>query len=241
MVIGGTLAYFTDQTEVADNTFTMGNVKIQLIEQERQKDQNGDFTTTLQKFTPGKILLPIVGSAQEGEDSLGLPTAKNYVDKIIDVKNTGTQDAYVRVLLAFPEKMDAETAAEMMMHWNYIEEGYGWTAAGLTEQVTVDGETYNLYSFTYEPVLEDGQTTTSHAIIGVYLDSRVNATVDNGQLTYSMKNSAGQVVEATYPEDGGPIIYAVAQAVQAEGFTSAAAAFEAAGMPVTGFWDDVTP
>mgnify|MGYP004643770801 CR=1 FL=1 len=33
-VIGGTLAYFTD-TDSAKNTFTVGNVKIDLIEQEK--------------------------------------------------------------------------------------------------------------------------------------------------------------------------------------------------------------
>ena len=31
-VIGGTLAYFTDTTETAENTFTVGNVKIELTE-----------------------------------------------------------------------------------------------------------------------------------------------------------------------------------------------------------------
>ncbi len=30
--VGGTLAYFTDKTEVAENTFTVGNVKIELTE-----------------------------------------------------------------------------------------------------------------------------------------------------------------------------------------------------------------
>ena len=32
-ITGGTLAYFTDKTEDAVNTFVMGNVKIKLIEE----------------------------------------------------------------------------------------------------------------------------------------------------------------------------------------------------------------
>ena len=53
---GATLAYFTD-TDNETNTFTVGNVKIDLIEQER--GENG-----LQDFTQNKKLSPIVGSAQ---------------------------------------------------------------------------------------------------------------------------------------------------------------------------------
>ena len=35
LAVGGSLAYFTD-TKNADNTFTVGNVKIELIEQQRE-------------------------------------------------------------------------------------------------------------------------------------------------------------------------------------------------------------
>ena len=39
LAIGGTIAYFTD-TDEATNTFTVGNVKIDLIEQQRSADGN---------------------------------------------------------------------------------------------------------------------------------------------------------------------------------------------------------
>ena len=70
LAIGGTLAYFTS-TDEATNTFTTGGVKINLIEQER--DGNGG----LQEFTHGKVLMPIVGSAQGEKDKNGQPVAAN--------------------------------------------------------------------------------------------------------------------------------------------------------------------
>ena len=68
-VVGASLAYFTDTAD-ATNTFTVGNVKIDLIEQER--GENG-----LQDFTQNKKLSPIVGSAQGEKDEYGMPVAKN--------------------------------------------------------------------------------------------------------------------------------------------------------------------
>jgi predicted ribosomally synthesized peptide with SipW-like signal peptide len=64
LAIGGTIAYFTD-TDEATNTFTVGNVKIDLIEQQRSEDGK-----TLVDFTQNKVLMPIVGSAQGDKVSL---------------------------------------------------------------------------------------------------------------------------------------------------------------------------
>lgn len=49
-IVGASLAYFTD-TDSETNTFAVGNVKIDLIEQER--GENG-----LQPFTPGQEAVP---------------------------------------------------------------------------------------------------------------------------------------------------------------------------------------
>ena len=65
MVIGGTLAYFTD-TDKATNTFTVGNVKIDLIEQ--QKGEKG-----LEAFMQGKTLVP--GKSNDGNAVSKIATA----------------------------------------------------------------------------------------------------------------------------------------------------------------------
>ena len=63
-VVGASLAYFTD-TDKATNTFAVGNVKIELIEQ--QRGENG-----LVPFEQNKKLYPIVGSAQGEKDEYGM-------------------------------------------------------------------------------------------------------------------------------------------------------------------------
>ena len=81
-VIGGTLAYFTD-TKTATNTFTVGGVKIELIEQQTSK--NG-----LVPFEQRKPLVP--GTSSDG----------NARSKIVTVKNTGANDAWVWVDMLIP-------------------------------------------------------------------------------------------------------------------------------------------
>lgn len=119
MVIGGTLAYFTD-TDDATNTFTAGNVKIDLIEQER--GENG-----LVPFEQGKKLYPIVGSAQGEKDEYGMPIAKNYVDKMVTIENTGSEKAYIRAYFAIPSALDDgyETfnAGMNVLHFNFGNQG----------------------------------------------------------------------------------------------------------------------
>ena len=122
LVVGGTLAYFTD-TKAATNTFTVGNVKINLIEQQRKLDAAGNKTTDLEGFQQGQQLYPIVGSAQGEKDTLGMPTAKNYVDKMVTIQNTGTEKAYIRAYFAIPSALDDgyETfnAGLNVLHFNF--------------------------------------------------------------------------------------------------------------------------
>ena len=69
-VVGASLAYFTDNDQ-ADNTFTAGSVKIQLIEEQSNADHTG--------FVPydgEKVLMPIVGSAQGEKYPNGQPAAR---------------------------------------------------------------------------------------------------------------------------------------------------------------------
>ena len=101
-VIGGTLAYFTD-TDSAKNTFTVGNVKIDLIEQE--KTEQG-----LVDFEQDKLLVP--GKSNDG----------NAVSKIVTVKNTGKNDAWVWVDLKIPAYLVSNEyptdESKNALHWN---------------------------------------------------------------------------------------------------------------------------
>ena len=226
--VTSTLAYLSAQDNEA-NVFTAGQVDVELIEQQRNADG-----TALEKFKQGKELLPIVGSAQGEKDKFGLPTAANYVDKIVTVKNTGRNDAWVRVLVGFPVALDAEQASEMPLHWNIgtyfdaegnyngngVEAPYNWNIDMLDYVVEVNGIEYNVYSFTYKTTLANGEETPDPAIVGLYLDSRVNYDADNNVYTMNGTEIKGF--------DGNVIMPVVAQAVQAGGFATGEAAFEAA-------------
>lgn len=180
VIAAGSLAYFTDDDD-ATNTFTVGNVKIDLLEQER--GANGE----LQAFTQNKKLYPIVGSAQGEKDALGMPTAKNYVDKIVTVQNTGSEKAYIRAYFAIPSALDDgyETfnAGLNVLHFNFgnkvvngavsSTEGAEWIWTHDNKwnyfETKIDGIMYNVYYADYYQAVDAG-ATTEQFVQGVYLD-----------------------------------------------------------------------
>lgn len=254
--VGMTVAYLTD-TDNEENTFTVGNVQIELIEQQRGEDENGD--KTLVDFENEKVLLPIVGSAQGEKDSNGLPTAANYVDKLVTVENTGASDAYIRVFVAIPKALDdgydTYNAAANVLHFNLgnkqnaegewtttYNTDWKWTKAldsnawnayeteinvklpGADEEQEIE---YTVYVGTYLHVVESEGITT-RAIDGFYLDKAVDCTVTQGdENTKTYEWTKGEKV-VDYPLEKGVVIPVFAQAVQADGFADAFAAFDAA-------------
>lgn len=231
-IIGGTLAYFTD-TDKATNTFTAGGVKIQLIEQQRNAD-----SSALVPFENGKNLMPIVGSAQgeqETVDGVKLPTAENYVDKIMTIKNTGASAAYVRIFVAVPTALQNGQTPNAprydVLHWNF--NGDSCAEGQWTDEIVVANPTvinnveYKIYSRTYTTALKANDVTATPAYIGFYLDKTVDMNAD-GKYTVDWGN--GPVV-INYDLSKGVEIPVFAQAIQADGFDSAEAAFAASGLP----------
>ena len=233
----GTLAYFTD-TDNAENTFVVGNVKIDLIEQER--DGNGGT----KEFTQEKRLYPIVGSAQGEKDALGMPVAKNYVDKMVTIKNTGSEKAYIRAYFAIPSALDdgydTFNAGLNVLHFNFgnkvAEDGtvtstYGvewnWMHDGKWNyfETTMGGIKYNVYYADYYQAVDAG-ATTEQFVQGVYLDKTFD--IRDGKC-YVTRNGVEKEVTLDAGWDWNNVkcpVFAVA--CQAEGFDNAADAIEAA-------------
>ena len=198
--IGGTLAYLSD-SDAQVNTFTNGNVYIDLWEDFGDNDEEG-----IEK------LLPAVGSAQDG-------TLKNGVEKEVYVTNTGSELAYVRVHIAIPALLDGgNNASENILHFNYAPESVGaeywdwsntagapYTGEWNTTSITVDGINYTVYTVTYGKALAPNETTVD-AMSQVYLDSSVT----NETIT-ELNNALGQEWK----------IYVCAEAAQADGFEDA--------------------
>lgn len=239
LVVGGTLAYFTDKGN-ATNTFTVGDVKINLLEQQRKLDKDGNKTTEPEAFQQGQQLYPIVGSAQGEKDALGMPTAKNYVDKMVTIQNTGSEKAYIRAYFAIPSALDdgSETfnAGLNVLHFNFgnkVENGVITSTEGKEWQWKHDGnkwnyfETtigeikYNVYYADYYKAL-DAKDTTEQLIQGVYLDKSFDMKAD-GAYAFGQKlalDNGWNWSNVSCP------VFAVA--VQAEGFNSASEAMDAA-------------
>ncbi len=207
-IVGGTLAYFTD-TDAQVNTFTTGNVKIDLFE-----DFGGN--TGLEK------LLPATGSAQAG-------TLKNGVEKEVYVQNIGSEDAFIRVHIAIPAILDNGDpdfdASSNILHFNFEDESvaegkWDWSKAaddGKTTgnwnyyETTIEGIAYNVYVVTYTTALKKGEVTCD-AMSQVYLD---------GETTNE------DIAKITEILGGYWHMFVVAEAGQAEGFADAYAALNA--------------
>ncbi len=244
LVVGGTLAYFTDKDN-ATNTFTVGNVDIQLIEQQRKLDADGNKTTELEAFQQNQHLYPIVGSAQgkDGDDqsnldAIGVPVAKNYVDKIVTVKNTGSEAAYIRAYFAIPAALDSADPSKNVLHYNdgnryltaeennnkpgwFSTAGYEWKWAETPFQATIDGIKYNVYYADFYQAVPAGETTYRF-LTGVYLDKSFDMK-DDGAYAFGQKLTLDEGWD--WSKVSCPVF---AVAVQAEGFGSASEAMDAA-------------
>lgn len=231
LAVGATLAYFND-SESATNIFTVGNVDICLHEQERVPEATDN---SLQQFNGGKHLYPIVGSAQGEKDGLQMPVAKNYVDKMVTIENTGSEPAWVRAYFAIPSALDdgydTFNAGKNILHFNFgnkldgkttYQNEWIWKNGDKWNyfETVMDGIQYNVYFADYAEELAI-DTTTERLIDGVYLDSTVDF-IDGDLYAFGAKC---EVDEGWDWDTVKCPVFAVA--VQAAGFESADAAITA--------------
>lgn len=87
LVVGGTLAYFTDKTEAKQNTFTVGNVKIDLTE--TAWHDNDDHTLVPGKFYDKNPTITVKDNSQDAYVFLKLD-----LNKYVSLINLMGVDAY---------------------------------------------------------------------------------------------------------------------------------------------------
>ena len=208
--VGVTIAWLQDD-DAQTNTFTVGNVEIKLVED----------------FEQGSKLLPVTGSAQE-------KTLQNGIKKEVTVKNTGSEDAYIRVHIAIPQILDngASTfdAGQNVLHFNFDKESIGagkWDWSKTTGEpysgewnfytVQINNIWYNVYVVTYESIVTSGVQIEQNAMNQVYLDADVT-NEDITKINEALNNNWN--------------IKVVAEGVQAAGFDNAYEALNSAfGVP----------
>ena len=257
-IAGASLAYFTD-TKSATNTFTVGNVKIDLIESRYHRTGSGNSgDTSLPKPTTkaaGKEFIPdgwtIFTDDEIKED------AKTYATDYLAVKgqnmvpgrgvakcpyvvNTGANDAYIRVRVMVPSAANNDFVAvkdggvitnqwctSCIKQGEFIDgKGGGWNNAPAIAKasVTKDGVTYDVYTFTRVKPLAAGAMTEWN----VWNFIGINKEATSADIQKAIDAGAIKVTET----DGGAKtmtlnVLVEADAIQAEGFADATAAWAA--------------
>lgn len=240
-LVGGTLAYFTDDGD-AVNTFTYGNIDIELIE--KGVNAAGEEVDFEELTEAEKELMPTTGKDANGN-------VKNAVAKKVSVESVGDNPAYVRLHIAIPQILDNGStefdASKNLLHFNATEDvlgkdGWNWGKALATETgkfvsegddwnfytAEIEGIWYNVYVATYETVLEK-EDVTPLAMHQVYMEQTATQE-DMAKVAQELGTTWNMVI--------------VAEGVQSEGFDDAFTALNAAfGVPgeYSVEWPQVAP
>lgn len=200
-IVGGTLAYFTDD-EKATNVMTAGNVDINLEEfmvtEEGKVKFESDKTETLYPMT----------------DEQGVAMNAN---KVVEVFNTSSSkdDVYIRVLIAFESMQDGQEDDPLLhfagVHSNdYVFSGIYGMDYQFYDEVEIGGDVYDVYVFNTIDGLAVPYEAKVQPMSRVWLD----------------KTATNEDMKAL-GEDGKMNILVLAQGVQTANFDNAAAAFAA--------------
>ena len=255
-VVGASLAYFTD-TKSATNTFTVGNVKIDLIESRFHREGNDNSGDTSIPDPTHKVV------AEDGmkyvatghtmfTDAEIKADAETYATDYLAVKgenmvpgrrvakspyviNTGANDAYIRIRVMIPSAANNDYVgvhdggvitnvwcSTSMLSGEFVNtKSGGQSNEPYIEKaaVTRDGVTYDVYTFVRVEPLAAGKMTEWNVWnnIGINKDATsadIQKAIDAGAITASGDTMTLNVLVE-------------ADAIQAEGFANAAAAWAA--------------
>lgn len=251
-IAGATVAYFTD-TDAKTNTFTVGNVKIELLESQYHRVNAGKGNATGEKEplmggylwaadvdmqgtpenTPNYVTSGEVWNGQYFSDAQIEADAAAYKDgyfaehknmvpganvrKNPYVKNTGTNDAYIRIRTLIPVSLfDVIDNGPSYWTTTAMNEGqvtsnavntYNTSGPAAVKQVERNGIKYYEYDFTFVKPVKAGELT--------FWNVWGNIAINKDATAKDLAN-----VESF------DVIFE-ADAIQAEGFADAAAAFTA--------------
>ena len=255
-IVGASLAYFTD-TKSATNTFTIGNVKIDLIESKFHREGNDNSGDTsipdpthkvtaddgMKYVTTGHTMFTDAEIKADAEtyqkDYLAVKGANMVpgrgVAKCPYVVNTGANDAYIRIRVMVPSAANNDFVAvkdggvitnmwcsTSILNGEFIDgKGGGWNNAPAIDKasVTKDGVTYDVYTFTRTEPLKAGAMTEWN----VWNFIGINETATSADIQKAIAAGAITAKDGTMTLN----VLVEADAIQAEGFADAAAAWAA--------------
>ena len=235
LAVGGSLAYLTD-TKSAKNTFTIGNVKIELLESKLHRENagvaNGATSTSelwsdvakegsgnTNKYKAGDTFYTdeqIENDAKTYKcENVKLNPGQSY-HKMPYVKNTGVNAAYIRIRVMIPADLDTSILNSSMYTstaMNNKEFTMTYDNSGTVER---DGIKYNVYTFTRIDPLAPGALTYWNVWGTIHMD----ADVTNEELE-ALFGEGKPYANGIFP------VLVEADAIQADTFANATEAFAA--------------
>ena len=246
-IVGASLAYFTD-TKSVTNTFTVGNVKIDLIESRYHRegnDNSGDtsipdptqtasgmkyVTDGHKAFTDAEIKADAEKYSEYiGERGKNMVPGRNFA-KCPYVVNTGANDAYVRIRVMIPHDGDVDnggiinamfcSTATSSGEFQQGANGENWPVVEMNGYTGDNGLKYDVYTFTRTEPLKAGAMTEWN----VWNFVGIGKNVTNADIEKAIENG---VITKTSNGALSLNVLVQADAIQSEGFKDAKAAFAA--------------
>ena len=255
-IVGASLAYFTD-TKSATNTFTVGNVKINLIESKFHRegnDNSGDTTIPdpTHKVTAEDDMKYVATSHTMFTDAEIKADAETYKTDYLNVKgqnmvpgrgvakcpyvvNTGANDAYIRIRVMVPSAANNDFVA--------VKDGgvitNQWCSSCISTGEFIDGKGGG---WNNAPAIDKASVTKDGVKYDVYTFTRIQPLKAGAMTEWNVWNFIGIDKTATSADvqkaiDAGAItvtgdtmtlnVLVEADAIQSEGFADAAAAWAA--------------
>ena len=252
-IVGASLAYFTD-TKSATNTFTVGNVKIDLIESRYHRQGSGgtgDTSIPAPSQTASGMKYVKDGVKAFTDDEIK-KDAETYKTDYLDVKgqnmvpgrrvakspyviNTGANDAYIRIRVMIPSAANNDYVnvhdggvitnvwcSTSMLSGEFVNTKSGGNANEpyiYKEAVIRDGVTYDVYTFIRVEPLAAGAMTEWN----VWNNIGINKDATSEDIQKAIDAGAITATDGTMTLN----VLVEADAIQAEGFADAAAAWAA--------------
>ena len=233
--IGATFAYLTS-TDSVTNTFTVGNVKIDLIESSLHRENAGvangatsdselwsnvnkEGTNNTSKYKAGDTFYTdaqIEANAAEYKcENVKLLPGESY-HKMPYVKNTGSEDAYIRIRVMIPADLDTAILNSSMYTstaLNNKEFTMAYDNSGAVVRGTVE---YNVYTFTRIDPLAAGEMTYWNVWGTIHMDPDTT-----GEELAEFFGEGKPYADGVFP------VLVEADGIQSDGFADATAAWAA--------------
>ncbi len=233
--IGATFAYLTS-TDSVTNTFTVGNVKIDLIESRLHRENAGipngetsdsELWSDVDKLGSGNTSKYKAGdtfytdaqieadAAEYKCENVKLLPGESY-HKMPYVKNIGTEDAYIRIRVMIPADLDTAILNSSMYTssaLNNKEFTMAYDNSGTVERNSVK---YNVYTFTRIDPLAAGAMTYWNVWGTIHMDSDTT-----GEELAEFFGEGKAYADGVFP------VLVEADGIQSDGFADATAAWAA--------------